>query len=70
MPYIILNIKFNGGDRMAKLISVPDRLYDELKILKEELAEKKNRRVSFSEAMEIRYKSLQRRYNKLKQGDC
>jgi len=55
---------------MAKLISVPDRLYDELKILKEELAEKKNRRVSFSEAMEIRYKNLQRRYNKLKKAQC
>lgn len=51
---------------MAKLISVPDRLYDELKVLRDELRKKKQRRVSFSEAMEIRYKALQRRHAKLK----
>lgn len=51
---------------MAKLISVPDRLYDELKVLRDELRKKKQRRVSFSEAMEIRYTTLKRRYTKLK----
>lgn len=52
---------------MAKLISVPDRLYDELKIMKKEASEKAGHRISFSGAMELKYNALQRRYDKLKE---
>ena len=51
---------------MAKLISVPDRLYDELRIMKKEASKTAGHRISFSGAMELKYNALQRRYDKLK----
>ena len=52
---------------MAKLISVPDRLYDDLRIMKKEATKKAGHRISFSGAMELKYNALQRRYDKLKE---
>ena len=52
---------------MARLISVPDWLYDELVILKKNMIKKSDKRVSLSGAYELRYQKLRSRYNELEQ---
>ena len=61
-----IDIDILGEDSMAKLISVPDWLYDELKIMKKEASKKAGHRISFSETMELKYNAFQRHYDNLK----
>ena len=57
---------------MAKLISVPSRLFDELVVLKKDERKRKSNQsipgvISFIKAYELRYQRLKNRYDKLKE---